>query len=473
MPASDLQSLLQERAANQELWVTDPKDWTVAGVLASTECAASWSSGLGRKGIALAGTSHLFFAWGLCLLDGVAASVFLVPSGLPASTLQTFCAQAAINHLACEDGHSPPQGLETLERLTLPPLVSTHSTTVATGERASRVTTRWLLATSGTTGTPKLVPHTLGSLTRTAKRDLKRGAELRWGLLYEMTRFAGVQVFLQALAGGSSLAIPRAGLPLPETVEFLREKRCNALSATPTLWRKLLMIPGSDQLNLRLITLGGEIADDNILRALKAAYPGAALRHIYASTEAGVGFTVGDGQAGFPAAFLKDGPEGIRLRIRTEDQMLLIQPGLETPRTYIDRETRITDDEGWVETGDIVQQQGDRILFLGRANGAINVGGSKVHPTEVEAVLRQLPWVAEALVRGKKSPFTGNLVEAFITIRRAISEERSSAALAEEAREHCRARLEPFKIPALVHISDELPVTSTGKLSRTALKGMP
>ncbi len=71
----------------------------------------------------------------------------------------------------------------------------------------------------GTTSTPKLVAHTLQSLTRPTKRDLSRGAELRWGLLYDLTRFAGLQVYLQALAGGSLLLLPTAGALVPQHME--------------------------------------------------------------------------------------------------------------------------------------------------------------------------------------------------------------------------------------------------------------
>ena len=65
--------------------------------------------------------------------------------------------------------------------------------------------TRWILTTSGTTGKPKLVSHTLSSLTRTTKIDPIRGINIRWGMLYDYTRFAGLQVLLQSIISGSTL----------------------------------------------------------------------------------------------------------------------------------------------------------------------------------------------------------------------------------------------------------------------------
>ena len=72
--------------------------------------------------------------------------------------------------------------------------------------------TKWVFATSGTTGKPKLVAHALGSLTRTTSRAER--PQDRWGLLYPWYRFAGLQVLLQAGLAGSVLIAPDLALPL-------------------------------------------------------------------------------------------------------------------------------------------------------------------------------------------------------------------------------------------------------------------
>ena len=76
----------------------------------------------------------------------------------------------------------------------------------------------------------------------------------------------------------------------------------------------------------------------------------------------------------------------------------------------IARPPSVTD--GFVDTGDLVTRRGDRFFFLGRANGTINVGGNKVHPEEVEDFLLGCAGVQFARVTGRKSPFTGELVQA-------------------------------------------------------------
>ena len=60
--------------------------------------------------------------------------------------------------------------------------------------------------------------------------------------------------------------------------------------------------------------------------------------------------------------------------------------------------------EGFVDTGDMLELRGDRYYFVGRRDGMINVGGMKVHPEEVEAVINRHPLVRMSLVRTKKNP---------------------------------------------------------------------
>lgn len=189
----------------------------------------------------------------------------------------------------------------------------------------SKFETRWLLATSGTTSSPKLVSHSFASLTRTIS-DNSKGKDFVWGQLYDSARFAGLQVVLQAVLGGSKFVAPSTDLALYKKLSLFAKEGVNALSATPTLWRKILMLEGSHDLNLRSITLGGEIADQAILNALSARYPNAKIRHIYASTEAGAGFSVSDGKAGFPASYLTQTGNGIAISIK--DDVLYIQLSL-------------------------------------------------------------------------------------------------------------------------------------------------
>ncbi|HEX2748628.1 MAG TPA: AMP-binding protein, partial [Verrucomicrobiales bacterium] len=168
----------------------------------------------------------------LAALDGWSTCVLLLPSSLDEAQVEAFCAQAGCGTL--------------LQLDPLPFLSSTEPVVIPDAP----VETRWIIPTSGTTGTPKLVSHTMATLTRSTRQDKHKGLEFRWGLLYDVTRFAGLQVLLQAVCGGSKLIFPDPHTELDAQLAFLAAHGCTALSATPTLWRKILMLPEASALPL-------------------------------------------------------------------------------------------------------------------------------------------------------------------------------------------------------------------------------
>ncbi len=119
--------------------------------------------------------------------------------------------------------------------------------------------------------------------------------------------------------------------------------------------------------------------------------------------------------------------------------------------------------DGFIDSGDLVAMRNERVLFLGRDSGAINVGGNKVVPEEVEAVIREVDGVGEVLVKPKGSGVMGQLVTAEIQPR---TPDTDRAALKKEIMSHCRARLEKYKVPALIRFVTEIEHNPTGKISR-------
>jgi acyl-coenzyme A synthetase/AMP-(fatty) acid ligase len=106
---------------------------------------------------------------------------------------------------------------------------------------------------------------------------------------------------------------------------------------------------------------------------------------------------------------------------------------------------------------------------MGRANGVINVGGLKVHPEEVEAVINRCPGVRMSRVKGRANPITGAIVAADVILT------DPTPALGDQAREkreqileQCRGSLAAFKVPASVKFVETLPTTAGGKLDRRA-----
>ena len=323
------------------------------------------------------------------------------------------------------------------------------------------IDTEWCIPTSGTTGIAKLVKHTVKSLSKTVKNDKNNNGHT-WGLVYDPARFAGIQVILQAIIGGTSLVVSDAGDSLVEQSANLLKSSVTALSGTPTMWRRLLMIEDIADLRLRQVTLGGEIADRKILKSLKESFPQARITHIYASTEAGVAFSVHDGKEGFPYSWINKYDDNARLRI--SDQSTLMVRKFGTSQTYVNRNDVIFDEEGWYDTGDLVEVVNERVLFLGRINGSINVGGNKVMPEEIERHLEELDYVSESIVQAKKSSIVGNLLEASVVLS---TNEKNHNEVIRKIKLHCTTHLSPYKVPAFIKVVHELPITTSGKLNRS------
>jgi len=327
-------------------------------------------------------------------------------------------------------------------------------------ERGVQGATEWVLTTSGTTGIPKLVPHTLDSLLRTTKRSNPKGIVPVWGLLYSFDRFAGLQVLLQAVASGSKLIVPPNDASLSDQIQFMVEHGVTHLSASPTLWRRLLMAPASRELNLRSITLGGEIADQEVLDALSSRFPSARLVHIYASTEAGVGFSVVDKKAGFPVEFIDKPPAGVELRVRNKSLQLRTR---RQSVSYIGSDKQVSDAQGWVNSGDLLERRGDRYLFVGRDDSTINVGGMKVQPEIVEQAIKSEPGIAEARVFGKGSAITGMLVCAEICLDAPVTDEK---AFVKSLKGKLLNHLADHEMPVRIKIVENIEINASGKVER-------
>lgn len=304
------------------------------------------------------------------------------------------------------------------------------------------------MQTSGTSGRPKWVAHSVERLTATIAAGKERTT---WMLSYNPSSFAGVQVILSAMAGGHRLICPERGASPSDLVKLAAQHRASHLSGTPTFWRSFLRASRGMKLQLRHLTLGGELADQSTLDELARHFPQARIRHIYATTEMGVVFNVQDGKAGFPQPWLNgELPNGLRLEISTEGTLLISrrEPYLGTlPRSWDSR--------------DVVEVKGERVYFKGRADTMINVGGHKIYPEEVEEHLLALAIISDVRVSAHASPITGHILTADIVADQLL--EPSQVRLQIQA--HLQA-LPRHARPAVLRLRDQLPVGGTGKKVR-------
>ena len=413
------------------------------------------------RSVLIATKDQFSTALALIELDGIARRVVLYPGDLSRAHAPSVIATAEVDALVSDWDASETTSLGVGCVVTCGP-----SLTVAECERGGDRRTEWVLLTSGTTGLPKLTLHTLSSLTGPITGDTTRGSSIVWSTFYDIRRYGGLQIFLRALLDGASLVLSSSEEFPGDFLTRAGAEGVTHISGTPSHWRRALMSPLAHSIAPKYVRLSGEIVDQGILDNLRAFFGNATIVHAFASTEAGVGFDVRDGLSGFPAETIGKRSNGVEIKIK--DGSLRIRSA-RTAARYLGSETLAAKD-GFVDTGDLVELRGDRYYFVGRRDGVINVGGAKVHPEEVEAVLNRHPRVQMSLVRARKNPITGAIVVADIVVKSTESGDSSAetAAVKSELLEMCHRALAPYKVPAAIRFVPSLSVTTSGKLARVS-----
>jgi acyl-CoA synthetase (AMP-forming)/AMP-acid ligase II len=420
---------------------------------------------LGGRLAELSGRSVLLavggqFLAGLAMIeiDGIARRMLLCPPDLNTDHLAALVEDAEIDAVVTDQ----PDRFATLAIA----LVVTAGEDLQPASRArTECATEWLMLTSGTLGLPKIVNHTLEGLTGAIAADgPARGARPVWATFYDIRRYGGLQIFLRAIVGGGSLVLSEPGEPIADHVTRLNERAVTHISGTPSHWRKLLMSGAASAFSPRYVRLSGEIADQALLDGLRQAFPSASIGHAYASTEAGVGFAVNDGLEGFPADIVGISRDGVEMKV--VDGSLRIR-SRRAAHAYVGRgAAALTDEEGFVDTGDMVELRGDRYHFVGRRGGIINIGGLKVHPEEIEAVINRHDEVRMSRVRARRSPITGAIVVADVVLAEGCDLSRSDE-IRNKILADCKATLAPYKVPAMIKFVEKLDITAAGKLARS------
>jgi acyl-CoA synthetase (AMP-forming)/AMP-acid ligase II len=420
-------------------------------------CLADRLGELSRRSVLLAVSDQLIAALAMTEIDGVARRMMLCPPELNADHIETLIDDAGIDAVVTDE---PARWANAGVYLVLGAHSPERSAVKAKTERA----TEWLMLTSGTSGVPKIVGHSLEGLTGAIVADgPARGAPPVWATFYDIRRYGGLQIFLRAILSGGSMVLSEPGEALADHVARLNARGVTHISGTPSHWRKLLMSGSAAGFSPRYVRLSGEIADQAVLDGLRHAFPEASIGHAYASTEAGVGFAVNDGREGFPSSLLGN-RDGVEMKV--EDGSRRIR-STRTAHAYVGRNAAaLADADGFVDTGDMIELRGERYHFVGRRGGIINIGGLKVHPEEIEAVINRHPEVRMSRAKSRKSPITGSIVVADVILADGC-DMGSSGGIREKILAECRAQLAPHKVPAMIKFVGAIDITAAGKLARS------
>jgi acyl-CoA synthetase (AMP-forming)/AMP-acid ligase II len=299
-----------------------------------------------------------------------------------------------------------------------------------------------VLFSSGSTGAHKAAVH---DLDRLLEKFLAPRHRYRTLVFLQLDHIGGVNTLLYTLANGGTVVVPSDRSPA-SVAEAIERHRVELLPTSPTFLNLLLLsgeIEHRDLSSLSLITYGTEPMPRITLEKVAAAFPAARLQQTYGLTEVGI---LRSQSRGRDSLWVRVGGEGYetrvvdgRLWVRARSAMLGY---LNAPSPF--------DRDGYLDTGDRVEVDGDWLRILGRDSEIINVGGQKVYPAMVEDALLGLEGVTDVSVRGETNAMTGQVVVA--TVRLSRPEPLSEFKV--RMRRYCRGRLLPHQTPSRVILAD-------------------
>jgi acyl-coenzyme A synthetase/AMP-(fatty) acid ligase len=298
-----------------------------------------------------------------------------------------------------------------------------------------------VLFSSGSTGRPKAILHDLDRLVEKYQSP-RPGSRILSFLLLD--HIGGINTLFHGLAhGGTVVSVPDRR---PETVcRAIEQHRVEILPTSPT-FLNLLLLAGAhrahDLSSLRVITYGTELMPASTLERLRQEFPQVQLRQTYGLSEVGIlqSKSREDG-----SLWVKVGGEGYETKV--VDGVLWIR-ARSAFLGYLNAPNPI-DSEGWFNTQDAIEQDGEWLRFLGRTTEIINVGGQKVYPAEVESILLEMDNVTDVTVRGERNPIIGQCVVARVN----LSASEPPAEFKSRMMRFCRGKLAPYMIPLKVEIA--------------------
>jgi len=330
------------------------------------------------------------------------------------------------------------------------------------------------LYTSGSTGVPKGVvlshqSHLWVVKTRLGGDDLSHHVFLIAAPMFHMNALALSQLAMAAHA--SIVLLPQ--FDAGAYIDAIETFHCTWLTAVPPMIAMMLREPRfehADLSSVESIRMGSAPVSESLMRAVREAFPDAAIINAYGTTEAGpVVFGKHPEGLATPALSVGCAHAKVELRLRGEgepDQGVLEikcpalmngyhnRPDLPSPMTP----------DGFNITGDVFRRDDDGFYyFVGRSDDMFVSGGENIYPSDVERMLERHPDIAQACVVPIADEIKGQKPVAFVVLRTGSSV--SGDAVKEFALRHAPA----YQHPRSVYFVDKLPLSTTNKIDRAEL----
>lgn len=311
------------------------------------------------------------------------------------------------------------------------------------------------LFSSGTTGKPKMMTQNLSNIfeSHLVPRNQKKLKILIF-LLFD--HIGGLNTLISSIKKGMCLGISDSRNP-DDIIKFIHKAKINILPTTPTFINMLLLSEEftSEKFDsVKLITYGTEKMPSGTLKKINEILPNTRLLQTFGTSETGIVKTKSKSS---DSLYFKI----IDSEFKVIDNELFLKT-----KTQINKYEGLKSDsftkDGWFKTGDIVDMDSDGyIKVISRKNNIINVGGLKVFPNEIEQIIYELDFIIEAIIYGKPNAIVGNIV-----CLKAIVDKGTDVKSAKKLiKSICNKRLDKYKVPQKIIITDE--VSSTARFKRS------
>ena len=340
--------------------------------------------------------------------------------------------------------------------------------------------------TSGTTGSPK-------GATLSHRNLLNNGFFVGEGLRYTAADrvcipvpfyhcFGMVIGNLACVTHGAAIVVPAPSFEPRATLATIAEERCTSVLGVPTMFIGMLGHPDFDTFDLSSLRTGMMAGSPCPVEVMKQCIDRMHMK------EVGIGYGMTETS---PVSAQTDADDAIDKRVATVGrvhphvEIKIVDPtsGEVVPRGepgefctrgysvmlgyWADRArtAEAIDADGWMHTGDVAEMDPDGyVSIVGRIKDMIIRGGENVYPREVEEFLYGHPDIVDVQVVGVPDPKYGEELVAWLRVRPGATVTR------DDIDAYCRGRIAHFKIPRYVEVTDEFPMTVTGKVQKYKMR---
>ena len=326
-----------------------------------------------------------------------------------------------------------------------------------------------LLYTSGTTASPKGVPHAYRTMlgnSRNGAREHRLSASDRILCAAPLSHLYGLYSLHCAWAVGATTVLLPA-FKADELALLVEREKPTALWCGPAhvaACRAAGLFDKHDWSSLELAIVSGSLAPPELIRFFSTKIPGCKVTQLWGMTEIQAGLYTRPGDP-LEMSATTAGRRSPGTEIRLEDNEIQVRGPLVFSGYYESNENPFTED-GWFRTGDLAEPQGEYFRITGRSKDLINRGGVKFNPADVEMLLDSHPRILQSAIVPMADPILGEKACAFVVLR----DKTDSLRLEDLIDYLLKKNIAKNKLPERLVVVLDMPLTPTRKIIKSRLK---